>query len=159
MIQRVQSVFLLLVAIAMICLFFLPVWSKTDAAGVEYVLDAYKLAPVTAPATGEVLSKNTIFIALLAGAAALVALFSIFQYKNRLTQMKLGALNSLLMAVLMFLCFYYAMMVGEDLVKGATAGSKEAGFFLPALGLILNVLANRFIKRDEELVRSMDRLR
>ena len=33
------------------------------------------------------------------------------------------------------------------------------GFFLPAIAMVFNILANRFIRRDENLVRSVDRLR
>jgi hypothetical protein len=158
MIQRVQSVFLFLIVVAMVALFFVPIWAKTNPAdGQEWVLNAFKLAPVNA--TAETASTNTIFIAILAGAAALIALFEIFQYKNRLNQMKLGLLNSLVMAALMGFAFYYSSYVGEDLVKTTGQGEYLSGFYLPAVGLLMNVLANRFIKRDEDLVRSMDRLR
>ncbi|WP_192822473.1 DUF4293 domain-containing protein [Rufibacter sp. LB8] len=155
MIQRIQSVFLFLLVVAMVSLFFLPIWAKTNPAdNQEYVLTAYQLGPVNGAAT-----TSTIFIAVLAGLAGLIALYEIFQYKNRLTQMKLGMLNSLVMAGLMGLVFYYSSYVGEDLVKTTTQGDYLSGFYLPAVGLLMNVLANRFIKRDEDLVRSMDRLR
>jgi glucan phosphoethanolaminetransferase (alkaline phosphatase superfamily) len=156
MIQRVQSVFLFLLVVAMVALFFVPIWAKTNPAdGQEYALTAFRLGPVT----GDGASSNTIVIAILAGAAALIALYEIFQYKNRLTQMKLGMLNSLVMAALMGCAFYFSSYVGEDLVKTKEQGEYLSGFYLPAVGLLMNVLANRFIKRDEDLVRSMDRLR
>ncbi|MBA9078446.1 MULTISPECIES: DUF4293 domain-containing protein [Rufibacter] len=159
MIQRIQSVFLFLLVIAMVALFFVPIWSKTNPAnGQEYVLTAFSLGPAAATTAAEA-STSTIFIAILAGLAALIALYEIFQYKNRLTQMKLGLLNSLVMAALMGCAFYFSSYVGEDLVKTAQQGEYMAGFYLPAVGLLMNVLANRFIKRDEDLVRSMDRLR
>ncbi|WP_205504229.1 DUF4293 domain-containing protein [Rufibacter psychrotolerans] len=155
MIQRVQSVFLFLIVVAMVTMFFVPIWAKTNPAdNQEYVLNAYKLGPVEGAA-----SSNTIVIAILAGVAGLIALYEIFQYKSRLTQMKLGMLNSLVMAALMGCAFYFSSYVGEDLVKTTTQGEYLSGFYLPAVGLFLNVLANRFIKRDEDLVRSMDRLR
>ncbi|PSR57255.1 DUF4293 domain-containing protein [Adhaeribacter arboris] len=163
MIQRIQSVFLFLIAVALICLLFLPIWSKTDANGQEYVLNAFSLAAantvnVTGTTTATV-SKSTIVIAILAILAALVALYEIFQYKNRLTQMKLGFLNTLLLAGLMGSCFYYVSYVGEEIVKTPGRGEYQAGFYLPLLALALNALANRFIRRDEQLVRSVDRLR
>ncbi|QMU27358.1 DUF4293 domain-containing protein [Adhaeribacter radiodurans] len=162
MIQRIQSVFLFLIAVALICLLFLPIWSKTDANGQEYVLNAFSLAASNTPSTGNTMatvSKSTIAIAILAILAALVALYEIFQYKNRLTQMKLGFLNTLLLAGLMGSCFYYVSYVGEEIVKTPGRGEYETGFYLPLLALALNALANRFIRRDEQLVRSVDRLR
>ena len=98
-------------------------------------------------------------IAGLAIIIALVALYEIFQYKNRFTQIKLGLLNSLLLAALLGTIFYYSSYVGDALVKTTTPGDYQAGFYLPILGLIVNSLANRYIKRDEDLVRSVDRLR
>ncbi|WP_181304887.1 DUF4293 domain-containing protein [Rufibacter sp. XAAS-G3-1] len=158
MIQRVQSVFLFLIVVAMVAMFFLPIWAKTNPAdGQEYALTAFSLGPVNGGAGAD--SKNTIFIAILAAVAGLIALYEIFQYKSRLTQMKLGLLNSLVMAALMGCAFYFSSYVGEDLVKTQTQGEYLSGFYLPAFGLLMNVLANRFIKRDEDLVRSMDRLR
>jgi hypothetical protein len=167
MIQRIQSVFLLILVIAMVSVLFLPLWQKTNpATGEEVVLTAFSLMAqplavtdgATAAATSD-LGENTMAIAGLAIIIALVALYEIFQYKNRFTQIKLGMLNSLLLAALLGTIFYYSSYVGDELVKTSTPGDYQAGFYLPVLGLIVNSLANRFIKRDEDLVRSVDRLR
>jgi len=146
----------------MVAFLFLPIWEKTDAeTGSSATLTAFSLTQTAAAATGTeaaATSTNTIFIAILAIAAAAVALYEIFKYKNRLTQMKLGMLNTLLLAGLLITTTYYAYYVGEEMIKGA-AGEREAAFYIPFLALILNALAHRFIRRDEQLVRSVDRLR
>ncbi|WP_162428021.1 DUF4293 domain-containing protein [Pontibacter pudoricolor] len=166
MIQRIQSVFLFLLVLAVISMLFLPLWSKTDAAtGETIVLTAWELksqvlnADGEATAAGTVPSKSAIAIGLLAIAAAIVALVEIFQFRSRLNQMKLGLLNTLVLAALFGTSFYYATYVGAEMIKGTDNGSYEAGFYMPMLGLLFNALANRFIKRDEDLVRSVDRLR
>jgi glucan phosphoethanolaminetransferase (alkaline phosphatase superfamily) len=166
MIQRIQSVFLLILVIAMVSMLFLPIWTKTDPQnGQEVVLNAFSLsthpAPGAAPGAiaNTVIHKNTIAIAILALLAAVVALYEIFQFRNRYTQIKLGLLNSLLLAVLLGTIFYYSSYVGDELVKTNAKGNYQAAFYLPLLALIVNSLANRFIKRDEDLVRSVDRLR
>jgi len=167
MIQRIQSVFLLILVIAMISLLFLPLWSKTNPqTNEEVVLTAFALRaePLAitdgaTAATANAVDQNTMVIGGLAILIALVALYEIFQYRSRFTQMKLGLLNSLLLAALLGTSFYFASYVGDELVKTNQVGSYEAGFYLPVLGLIVNALANRFIKRDEDLVRSVDRLR
>ncbi|HSI89475.1 MAG TPA: DUF4293 family protein, partial [Adhaeribacter sp.] len=97
-------------------------------------------------------------IAILAIIAAAVAIFEIFQYKSRLTQMKLGMLNTLLLAGLLGAIMYYSYYVGDEMMP-TVEGEREAGFYLPFLALLLNAMANRFIRRDEQLVRSVDRLR
>jgi hypothetical protein len=167
MIQRIQSVFLLILVIAMVCVLFLPLWHKSNPeTGEQVVLTAFSLMAqplaVTdgaSDAATSTLSENTMAIAGLAIIIALVALYEIFQYKNRFTQIKLGMLNSLLLAALLGTIFYYSSYVGDELVKTTAPGDYQAGFYLPVLGLIVNSLANRFIKRDEDLVRSVDRLR
>lgn len=166
MIQRIQTVFLILLAIAMICMLFLPLWSKTDVAtGETVVLTAWNLKSHILNDEGEITGAGsvpqtgTIVIGFLAIAAAVIAVYEIFQYKSRLNQMKLGMLNSLLIGGTFVAEFYYARVVGVDLVTGTDNGSFQAGFYMPVLALVLNSLANRYIKRDEALVRSVDRLR
>lgn len=167
MIQRIQSVFLLILVVAMASVLFLPLWEKTNPeTGEQVVLTAFALQAqplaVTDGAAAAItsdISENTMVIAGLAIIIALVALYEIFQFKNRFTQIKLGLLNSLLLAALLGTIFYYSSYVGDELVKTQTPGDYQAGFYLPVLGLIVNALANRFIKRDEDLVRSVDRLR
>ncbi|MDX5482477.1 MAG: DUF4293 domain-containing protein [Hymenobacteraceae bacterium] len=166
MIQRIQTVFLFLLVIAMVSMLFLPLWSKTDAVtGETLVLTAWNLKsyvlneqgePTTA---GTIPQQGTIAIGLLAIAAAVIALYEIFQFKSRLNQMKLGLLNTLVLAALLGTTFYYAVFVGAEMVQAENNGSYQAGFYMPLLALLLNALANRFIKRDEDLVRSVDRLR
>ena len=166
MIQRIQTVFLFLLVIAMVSMLFLPLWSKTDAVtGETLVLTAWNLKsyvlneqgePTTA---GTIPQQGTIAIGLLAIAAAVIALYEIFQFKSRLNQMKLGLLNTLVLAALLGTTFYYAVYVGAEMVQAENNGSYQAGFYMPLLALLLNALANRFIKRDEDLVRSVDRLR
>ena len=160
MIQRIQTVFLFLLAAAVVTMLFLPLWSKTDATtGEEVVLTAWNVTAFTpADAAAATPATSSMAIGILAIAAAVVALYEIFQFKNRLTQMKLGLLNTLVLAALLITTYYYAEFVAGPMVE-AKEGSFEAGFYMPVLALLLNALANRFIRRDENLVRSVARLR
>lgn len=162
MLQRVQSLLLLGVAICMGLMLVFDIWQETDLEdGEQAVLDAYYLTAVETPASEQVQvssEQGTWVIAIFAVLATITAFYEIFRYDNRLTQIKLGALNSLLMASALGLSLYYSFE-GESIVNDATNGNYEIGFFLPCLALIMNVLANRFIRRDEKLVRSVDRLR
>ncbi|HBH21970.1 MAG TPA: DUF4293 domain-containing protein [Cytophagales bacterium] len=162
MIQRIQTLFLLGVVACMVAVFFLPLWEKTKGTGeTQIALDVYYLTTydMEPDGTKEVLSKkNVIYIAAIFAAAGLVALISIFQYKNRLRQIKLGALTALLLMggiVAEVMILYRA----EQLFDTGMKGDFEIGFFVPLLALIFNSLANRFIRRDEKLVRSVDRIR
>ncbi len=162
MIQRIQSIFLVLVAGSLIAMTFFPLWSKADSEAKESViLTAQTMKKNALDASGAeivVEEKSTIFIGIVALLAAGVALYSIFQYKNRLTQMKLGALNSLLMGATLGLTYWQSTEM-NGLLNKVTHDSPTIGFILIAAALIFNISANRFIRKDEKLVKSMDRIR
>ncbi|MBC6700328.1 DUF4293 domain-containing protein [Hymenobacter sp. BT190] len=158
MIQRIQSVFLLLLALCMVAVLFLPLWHKADpTTSQELTMTALRFS-YNKPGAGLIPSGNVWVIAAFAAASAAVALFEIFQFRNRFLQLKLGMLNLLLILCTIGAGFYFSTL-GEQALNVKMLGSFQAGFYLPTLALLLNLLANRFIRRDEQLVRSMDRLR
>ena len=162
MIQRIQSVFLLLVALVMIAVVFLPMWVKIDAGVQEMVtLNAFQLEYAAYDESGEktiMAIKDTFWVAVLALAAAGIALFSIFQYTNRLRQIQLGALNSLVMGGCLGVTYYFST-IGARMLPTEGPGTFQEGFYIIAAALLFNTLANRFIRKDEKLVRSADRIR
>lgn len=162
MIQRIQSVFLLLVAVVMVVTLFLPMWNKFDPQAQEVItLNAFKMVYGSLNADGSqtvMASVDTYWISVLAILAAGIALFSIFQYGARLRQMKLGALNSLVMGGCLGMTYYYSTK-GDQMLNPETIGNFQAGFYIIAAALLFNSLANRFIRKDEKLVRSADRIR
>ena len=165
MIQRIQSVFLLLVAICMALVLAFDIWQKASVTEEEMVtLDAYYLTHVQIQGTPENPAEEVIqqqaawYIAILASLSAVVALYSIFRYDNRLLQMKLGALNSLLIGGA-FVAAMFLQYKGEEMLITGASGEHLAGFYLPVAALLFNMLANRFIRKDEALVRSADRFR
>lgn len=165
MIQRIQSVFLLGVAICMVVLLFSPIWEKFDTERVQRItLDAWSMVHTQKEIINgeeqmvEVARVHTFYIGILAIIAALVALYEIFQYNNRLTQMKLGALNSLLMSAVLGTSVYFIYQ-GIRIFAPDNQGNYQIGIILATIALFLNLLANRFIRRDENLVRSADRIR
>ncbi|QNH62194.1 DUF4293 domain-containing protein [Hymenobacter sediminicola] len=162
MIQRIQSVFLLLLALCMVAVLFLPLWHKADpTTGQELTMTALEFSynfETKGPENGLTPPGPVWVIAAFAAASAAVALFEIFQFRNRFLQLKLGMLNLLLILCTIGAGFYFSTL-GEQALNVKMLGSYQAGFYLPTLALMLNLLANRFIRRDEQLVRSMDRLR
>ena len=157
MIQRIQSVFLLLLALAMLSVLALPLWYKTDGlTHQELTLTAFGFTAqglTVPPSTGPVW-----VIGLLAATSAALAVYEIFQFRNRTKQLLLGTANLLLITATLGASFYFSTK-GEQLLTLKLEGQALAGFYMPTLALLLNLLANRFIRRDDQLVRSMDRLR
>ena len=157
MIQRIQSVFLLLLALAMLSVLALPLWHKIDAlTHQELTLTAFGFQATNLQVAGT--TGPVWIIGLLAAASAAVAAFEIFQFRNRAKQLLLGSINLLLITATLGAAFYFSNK-GEQMLNLKLEGQFLMGFYLPTLALLLNLLANRFIRRDEQLVRSADRLR
>jgi divalent metal cation (Fe/Co/Zn/Cd) transporter len=163
MIQRIQSVLLFLVGCIMIACLFLNGWQKisldlNEKATLSSTHLTHSLRASDGTPMDVLYQQNTWYIAALFGAAALVAFVSIFQFKNRLLQMKIGSLNTLLIAA-GIAAIVILSKTGENLFNPTLTGNFGLAFYLGILALILNIIANRFILRDEKLVRSVDRIR
>ena len=158
MLQRIQTVLLALVAIAMLAVTALPMWEKSSVTLNETVkLTSFALEHFKA--TTSVSSSNTIVIAILAIISACIAAFSITQYKKRMLQMTLGLANSILIAIVLGYTFYQVFKVGIPMFEPDNQGSYGAGFIAAVVAMLCNMIANRFIRRDEMLVKSADRMR
>ncbi|OGX84836.1 DUF4293 family protein [Hymenobacter coccineus] len=158
MIQRIQSVFLLLLALAMLATAALPLWTKTDPlTNGSLTLTAFNLYRGPSAAAGEVVASAWP-IGALAITAAATALYAIFQYRRRSVQLLVCSLNLLLVVATLGAAFLYSSRA-DAMLNVKMEGHYLAGFYLPTLALVLNLLASRYIRQDERLVRSMDRLR
>ena len=155
MLQRIQSLFLGLAALLMGILLVVNIWDKVS--GAEHVsLSAFRMVYSV---NGE--EKQTVFtfaIAILGVISSTLSLVSLFTYKNRLRQMLFGLINTLLIGATLGLIIYYSME-GEKMIAMSTKGSFGPGMIIPAIALVCNMLANRFIRKDENTVRSADRMR
>ncbi|MBJ7881024.1 DUF4293 domain-containing protein [Gelidibacter salicanalis] len=136
MLQRIQTVYLLIAAICSCGLIFVfHLWTNTHEVLV-YAKD------------------EMLYLAMFFGSAAL-SLISIFNYQNRKFQFVLGRLNIILNFILLGLFVYQLLMApGESQIS-----EKGVGIFIPILTIVFLVLANKAIKKDEDLVKSVDRLR
>lgn len=167
MLQRIQTVFMIIASIAMLLVLFFPIWEKSDAnpenTEREYaILNAFELRyEGHNTATGEVKllgTQHTFPISIAAVLSAAVMIFSITRYKKRILQVKLNALFSLLAAATLMSAYYF-IHKANGLFDDQMPGAFLVGFYLPVVGLLNNMIANRFIRKDEKLVRSADRLR
>ena len=137
MIQRIQTIYLLLAFIVTgILPFLFPLWTMNN--GIDYFF-----------------AQNPLYVILL-GLSTTLALVSIISFKKRQHQFVIGRLNIILNLILLGLFVYRSLnLSGETVV----VSEKGIGMFLPILAIVLLVLANKAIKKDEDLVKSVDRLR
>ncbi len=156
MIQRPQTVLLAMVIIFMMVSMFLPNWEKSGQDGKSYAKQ--NALELTFSSGDQQQSKNRIHLSILMVIVAATSAWSVSRYKNRLLQMKLGFGITLgIAATLIFLML--GSREGEAMVDPARHGHFLSGFYLLFIALFCNIISNRLIRRDENLVRSMDRIR
>ena len=152
MIQRIQSLYLLAVAALMAAAVFTPL--AYFAAGVEeYKLYAFSLQ-------GAQESYSTIYMGVIVTLAAIIPAVNIFLFKNRLLQIRLCAVElMLLVGSAIFMAIYYFLSNRMFSQLEFSAHGFHIAIIFPLIALVLDYLALRAIFRDEMLVKSLDRIR
>ena len=135
MLQRIQTIYLFLAALASAGLIFVfALWQENEE--LVYAQD----------------EPSVLALFLL---SALLSVVTIFLFKNRKLQFVLGRVNIILNLILLGLFVYWSLNVsGESQIS-----EKGIGMLIPIVSIVLLVLANKAIKKDEDLVKSVDRLR
>ena len=152
MIQRIQTLYLLAVAALMAAAIFTPL--AYFAAGVEeYKLYAFSLQ-------GAQESYSTIYMGIIITLATIIPLVNIFLFKNRLLQIRLCAVElMLLVGSAIFMAIYYFLSNRMFSQLEFSAHGFHIAIIFPLIALVLDYLAMRAIFRDEMLVKSLDRIR
>jgi Domain of unknown function (DUF4293) len=136
MIQRIQSIWLLLAGLSTLATFKFSFYSGTNSKGIaSYPLNAM---------------ENTMLIATTC-IVALLTLSIIFLFKNRILQIRLCIAAILLELLLIFL--YYRQ------VQTFAIGTYSLTAILHLAVLLFLFLAAKAINKDEKLIKSTDRLR
>ncbi len=136
MIQRIQTVYLLLVALLTGVLpFWLALWTEGDGTAVY--------------------AKGEMWISVAFFVSAFLAVISLLRFKIRKQQFVLNRFNIL---INLFLLGFF--VIRSLNISGETAVSEKGiGMLIPIFSIVFLVLANKAIKKDEDLVKSVDRLR
>lgn len=157
MIQRIQTVYLAIAAIVLAVVFFFPIITYINEGQIWLEVYLKGFQDNSSPALG--LSNLMLLpLQLLNGIAILMAVFSIFLYKNRKMQMRMARLGIVIVLVMVALIFFY---FGNTLAKVTSTipDFNHAGTYLILVSLVMFVMANRSIQKDDKLVRAADRLR
>ena len=162
MLQRIQSVFMFFAVISGVLIFFFPIASylSETTSLVFYIHTIENLShqpfPEMATSTQEFspwftlpLSGGQLFIIIL-------SFFSIFKFKKRILQIRLNRLTIFLNVLLVGGIFYYNTLLEESSKAVAEYGFAAA---FPLMAIIFLFLGNYYIRKDERLIRSANRLR
>ena len=136
MLQRIQTVYLLISALI--------------------IGGLYLWFPIIKSESGFIIISNNepMVLGLIFG-SILLTLLSIFNFKKRQLQFVINRLSIILNFLLLGVFVYRSLTLsGETLVS-----EKGIGVLLPIISIVFLVMANKAIKKDEDLVKSVDRLR
>jgi len=152
MIQRIQSLFLLLALICISVFYFVPfgyleMQTETGVAdvpmglyGIDFGEDHYSTLPLL----------------VLISFVAFTLIATIFLYHHRVFQIRICIFNIIMALGCSGLAFFFLYQASE---KFATNYSTSLLVVLPIVAAIFIALAIRGIAKDEALIRSIDRIR
>jgi len=152
MIQRIQTVYLALLVICLGLTFAFPFAS-------------YPINESIVELTAFGVSENTLKVStwfpyyVTIGLSMGLGIMTIAQFKNRKRQLQLGKVNYLIIILTLVFISIDSDSTAVKLGLMTTSISYGIGMFLPVAALAFQFLANRGIKADEKLIKSMDRLR
>ena len=129
MLQRIQTIYLIVTILLSIALYF-------TSQDVE-VLGSYRM------------------VGMAACGSLLLSLITIFSYKNRPRQILFNKVNIFINALLIGLLVYWML----NLSGGISIPENGIEFIFPLVALVMFIFANIHIRKDEKLVKSVDRLR
>ena len=143
MIQRIQSLYLFLSLVCTLLLYLFPIW-QTTAGSTDGM---------------QVIGAGTHLLLLpLPVIMAISHLLSLFSFKHRKRQKQLCTGN-ILLYIIFLLGGLLIIQLEHHFFQHFNLFEFRLGAVLPLAGILLNVLARNGIKKDEALLRSMDRLR
>ncbi len=152
MIQRIQTIWLLLCLASWVLLFFSPIIGFTNQEGGAWMLYADSIKS----AVGDSQVMQTIPLAILFIIVELLILASVFLFKRRVLQ-----LRATILAMILQLLSYG--LIGFYVFQGAKLLDARPGLLfmsiIPVVSFIFSFLAFRAIRRDILLLRMVDRLR
>ena len=149
MIQRIQSVYLLIVTILMVVCLCIPV--GTIISENKEISEFGNLFNSLPDGTKDYAPWSLFVILLL---VAILAFGTIFLFKKRMLQIRITIFSTILLIGYYLTFIAYIFMLAEN-----TTFSASWSVCLPLVGIILNWLAIRGIGADEALVKAYDRLR
>ncbi len=162
MIQRIQSLFLLVAAVIPIVLLFIPIGYVTTA-DEHYVYNSLVLKLNIPDGMAAIRLYYVAFCLVLTAALSLVALFS---YKKRVRQVQIVSITMIVYLITLMLMLWVCPDIiftkyfsSRSIEFSFTFANKTLMLVLVFIEAICLFMANKFIKKDEKLVRAADRLR
>ncbi len=151
MLQRIQSVYLALAVILLVLCCCMPL-ALFEPEGMGFPRMMYSLVAINADGAIESYLPTALLLILVF--AELFSVLALMGYKNRKKQMSMCSIT-IIIELLWVICYAGITF----LLKGGDVFRPELAACFPVIAMILTIMARRAIKKDDDLVRSADRIR
>lgn len=157
MLQRIQSIWLVLAALVLLGLFLFPYVNYIDLVGLGKRIS---ITGEYGAVNNELVKKESYILQAVATIVlAIIPLFTVFQFRNRKFQLKLIYTEIALLVLFIVWLFFSASNTLSLINQKIGFQNIGVGFFLIPIAIALLVMAIRGIRSDEKLIKSADRLR
>ena len=154
MIQRIQTLYLLVAALLVAALFFVPFAELAGKDGAHYL---FNISGINVNGSdGSTSLDNAWPVLVLVCLSLIMVVLSIFLFKNRITQIRISYISISFLFGLKALMYYYTWSSNNVPIGGLHSKTYAV---LPLIAAIFVFLAIRNIRKDENLVKSIDRIR
>ncbi|MFA6923463.1 MAG: DUF4293 domain-containing protein [Bacteroidales bacterium] len=157
MIQRIQSIYLSAVVAIIVLMFFLPI-INIELNGKHYILELIGVVQNTNGNSFDFLYVIPLFC--ISAFVGLLSFITIFLFKKRPVQITICKINFIFNLILILLVFYfYPDIIIKNKLGSNVICNFSIGAVLPLLNMILLLLANKAIRKDEKIVKESNRIR
>jgi hypothetical protein len=154
MLQRIQSLFIVISLLLWVLIYFSPLASVYDSTEI-YQLKISGLGMLTE--SGTELISRLLPLMIFFISVSIIQISALFLYRRRRLQMRFCIYSAISQAGFLMLVFYYVYQTSSGESDISVAWNFPV--ILPVCSAILNLISYRFILKDERLVRSIDRIR
>ena len=157
MFQRIQTLFIIGAIASCIACFFLPFWVYTGA-NPDYAYQVSLFAIKLISGNEQIIDLGTLPVLVIVSVSTILSVVSLFYFKDRQIQIKINNYNVFLTILFIGTIYLWIPYMIESFLHTAVPHWKF-GSILPLFTMVFLIIANNFIKKDEKLVKSADRLR
>jgi len=151
MLQRIQTIYLLVSTLFLSVFLFIPIFKFNSG---NIIFDTISIESLSV--NQQVTTINTFPLALLAIITIILTIVTILLFKKRSLQMKFISYSIILLIGFYLLIAFYRFFVIDFEITSTTY---SFSLIIPLISVILNYMAKRSIKKDDDLVKSVDRIR
>ncbi|OFX67051.1 MAG: hypothetical protein A2X12_02820, partial [Bacteroidetes bacterium GWE2_29_8] len=151
MLQRKQSIFILLAIITGVIMLFSPLYFYS-AGGLGYTFKCFEISQLGV--LNKPVDVNILPLGIVAFFAVLQSILALFSFKKLKLQKNILQFNMLTWITILVIIIYYSNNIETFLVNfqiGAVVSKPDIGTFLPIIAYVFLFIANRGVKKDEEL--------